>query len=180
MARVGIEVKWELPTSCSAVLVLDIRNGTVDGVDVGGSKVAMVADWPSGFLNGDGTGRLYFDPSVPQGKRPALEAVVTGRKGGVLEAMAAVIPNVEPSQEATINIEKGPEQTRLRVGDFVDLAIKQLRGPTGEPTKLLHGAASFRDEVALGKLSGSSRPPGMRAWQSEAGHSEHADMDWSG
>ncbi|MBV9453252.1 MAG: DUF1326 domain-containing protein [Rubrobacter sp.] len=44
----------------------DIQSGEIDGVDVSGTKVALVADWPSGFLAGNGTGRLYFDPSGSQ------------------------------------------------------------------------------------------------------------------
>ena len=41
---------------CSAVRLYHIRSGEIDGVDVSGSKVALVADWPSGFLAGNGTG----------------------------------------------------------------------------------------------------------------------------
>src|SRR5215218_1686756 len=45
---------------CSAVRLYDIHSGEVDGIDVSGTRVALVADWPSGFLAGNGTGRLYF------------------------------------------------------------------------------------------------------------------------
>ncbi len=40
---------------CSAVRLYDIHSGEVDGMDVSGTKVALVADWPSGFLAGNGT-----------------------------------------------------------------------------------------------------------------------------
>lgn len=33
---------------CSGTLVFDIQGGNVDGTDVGGTKVAVVGDWPSG------------------------------------------------------------------------------------------------------------------------------------
>ncbi len=51
---------------CSGALIFDIKGGSVDGADVGGTKVAFVGDWPRGFLAGDGTARLYFDPGVSQ------------------------------------------------------------------------------------------------------------------
>ena len=44
---------------CSGTLVFDIQGGNVDGTNVGGTKVAVVGDWPSGFLAGNGTSRLY-------------------------------------------------------------------------------------------------------------------------
>jgi hypothetical protein len=165
---------------CSAVLVLDITNGNVDGEDVSGERVALVADWPGGFLLGEGRGRVYFDPSTSAAKRAALEAVVSGRKGGTFEAIAGLVPTIEASQEAPITIEVSNEETRLRVGDFVDLRATPLRGPTGEQTVVQHGAAAFREETKLGKLQGSSRPAGFRSWESSAGHFEEAEMDWSG
>ena len=61
---------------CSAVRLYDIRSVDIDGVDVSGTRVALVADWPSGFLDGSGTGRLCFDPSVSQEQRDALESLI--------------------------------------------------------------------------------------------------------
>src|SRR5437867_2345044 len=39
---------------CSGVFAFDLRSGNVDGVDVSGTKVVFVGDWPSGFLSGNG------------------------------------------------------------------------------------------------------------------------------
>jgi hypothetical protein len=49
---------------CSAAFVADIRNGEVDGTNVSGSKVALAADFPSGFLAGNGTGSRFHDPDM--------------------------------------------------------------------------------------------------------------------
>ena len=70
---------------CSGSLAFDIRSGNVDGEDIGGTRVVLVGDWPSGFLGGKGTGRLYFDRSVPQAKRAAMEKMLQGKMGGVWE-----------------------------------------------------------------------------------------------
>jgi hypothetical protein len=61
---------------CSGVLLFNIRTG-VDGTDVSDTKVALAADFPSGYLAGNGTGRLYVDPEVSQEQRSALEAVLS-------------------------------------------------------------------------------------------------------
>lgn len=164
---------------CSGVLVFDIQSGDADGTDVSGTKVALVGDWPSGFLSGNGTGRLYFDRAVSQQQRAALEAIFSGQRGGVFEAVGALISKVLPSKEAAVNIQKGTDETRITVGDFGNLVVKPLRGPTGELTRLLHGAAAFRDEIILAKGTGFSwRDPEMRQWES-GGHAEQAAFDWS-
>jgi hypothetical protein len=165
---------------CSAVRLYDIQSGEIDGLDVSGTKVALIADWPSGFLAGNGTGRLYFDPGVSQEQREALEALITGQRGGVFEVIGALVPNFLPSQEAPINIEAGDEETRATVGDIGEVMVKPLRGPQGDVTRLLHGAAAFRDDLVLADGTGTRfHDPEMREWES-GGHGERVDFDWSG
>ncbi|HXG36452.1 MAG TPA: DUF1326 domain-containing protein [Dehalococcoidia bacterium] len=165
---------------CSGSIAFEIGSGNVDGTDVSGSKVVFVGDWPSGFISGNGTGRLYFDTAVSQEQRAALESLLSGQRGGVFEVFASLVPKVLPSKEAPINIAKGAEETRITVGDFGELISKPLRGASGEVTKLLHGAFAFRDEIILAKGSGSRwRDPEMRQWES-GGHSEQSEFDWSG
>lgn len=166
---------------CSAVRLYDIRGGNVDGIDVGGTKVALVADWPSGFLAGNGTGRLYFDPSTSQEQRDALEAVFTGQRGGVFEVIGALVPNILPSKEATITIQVDEEGTaRAAVEDVGAVVVKPLRGPQGDFTRLLHGTAAFRDDLILADGRGTRfHDPELREWES-GGHGERVDFDWSG
>jgi hypothetical protein len=164
---------------CSAVRLYDIQRGDIDGIDVSGTKVALVADWPSGFLAGNGTGRLYFDLDVSQEQRGALEVVLTGQRGGVFEVIAALVPNFLPSAEAPINIVLGEEETRATVGEVGEVVVKPLRGPQGDFTRLLHGAAAFRDDLILADGRGTHfHDPELREWES-GGHGERVDFDWS-
>ena len=164
---------------CSGVLVLDIRSGQVDGMDVSGSKVGIVVDWPGGFLLGNGKGRLHFDPGVAADKRSTLGALVGGQLGGVFEAIGALVPDVEVGEDAAVDIRDQGDDMRLTIGNFVDLMITPLKGPGGEITQVLHGAAGFREETSLGRSAGTVRPQGFRSWQNERGHAEWSDFDWS-
>jgi hypothetical protein len=163
---------------CSACLVFDIDRGEVDAVDVSGTKGALLGDWPSGFLSGNGTGRMYFDPSDSQEQRDALESVFEGKKGGAFEVIAGLLSSTLPTEIAPITIERHGDATRVTVGDVVDISVTDLKGPTGELTRVLHGAAAFRENIILGKSSGRSRVPEMRAWEA-GGHGEREDFDFS-
>jgi hypothetical protein len=163
---------------CSACLVFDIDRGEVDGVDVSGTKGALLGDWPGGFLSGNGTGRMYFDPSDSQEQRDALESVFEGKKGGAFEIIAGLLSNTLPTETASITIERNGDAARVTVGDVVDISVTDLKGPTGELTRVLHGAAAFRENIILGKSSGRSRVPEMRAWEA-GGHGEREDFDFS-
>ena len=161
-------------------MILDVRSGQVDGTDVSGSKVALLADWPGGFLLGNGKGRVHFDPGVSQAKRSVLGPLFTGKMGGVFEAIGALIPTIESGPDAAIAVQSVGDDRRLTVGDFVNLTITPLKGPTGEKTRVLHGAAAFREDTLLGRSAGSVRPQGMKSWENTRGHAEEADFDWNG
>jgi hypothetical protein len=165
---------------CSGFLAFDIRSGSVDGVDVGGTRSAFIGDWPSGFLSGNGTARLYFDPAVSQEQRSQLEGVFTGKKGGDLEVMAALVSSVLSPVEASIEVSKDGDVTNIRVGDVGTGVITALKDQHGGYTRLLHGAATFREDINLAKGLGSSwQDPDTRKWES-AGHAEFAEFDWKG
>ena len=166
---------------CSGTLAIDIQTGNVDNTDVGRTKVVFVADWPGGMLAGNGKARLYFDPSVSQQQRTALEAVLFGKRGGVFEGLGGLVPNALPSKEARINIQTGAdEETRITVGEFGDLIIKPLKGANGKPTTLVNAAAAFREEIQLAKGIGSRwHDPDMKQWES-GGHAELSVFDWNG
>jgi hypothetical protein len=164
---------------CSGALIFDITSGSVDGVDVGSTRAALCGDWPKGFLSGGGTGRIYVDTGLSAEQRDALEAVLSGRLGGVFELVGSLLSQTLDTKEAQISIETGEDETRATVGDFGKVVVKPLRGPTGELTRVLHAAAAFRDDIVLGRGDGSSwRDPDMRAWES-GGHAEQADFNWS-
>jgi hypothetical protein len=163
---------------CSGAITFDIKSGKIDGTDVGGSKVVFVGDWPKGFLGGNGTGRIIFDQAIAASKRDLLGQVFSGKRGGVFEMISSLISKVLEPKEATVSIVTSGDETSINVGDFGSLKVKIMRGQNGEPTKLLNAAASFREEIVLGKGSGVWNDPEMRKWES-GGHGELAEFDWS-
>jgi hypothetical protein len=164
---------------CSGVLAFDIKSGNVDGLDVGGTKTVFVADWPSGFLAGNGKGVLYFDPGCSAQQRSALEQVLSGKKGGLFEMVASLVTESLPSKQAAIRIQNGGDETRITVGDVGEIVVKPLKGSNGQLTRLLNAAAGFREDIVLAKGTGTRwHDPDMRQWES-GGHAEQADFDWS-
>ena len=109
-----------------------------------------------------------------------MESVIGGQKGGVFEVLSSLITEVRPPKEAPIDIQTDEEATtRIRVGDFGAVVVVPLRGPEGDFTRLLHGAAAFREDTNLAKGTGTRwQDPEMRQWES-GGHAEFTDFDWS-
>ena len=165
---------------CSGTVALDIQSGEVDGVDVSGTSAVLVADWPRGFLAGDGTGRLYLDADVSEEQQSALEPVLGGQRGGVFEGIAGLISNLLPTKRAAITFTGDGDDIRFTVDGVGEGVFTPLRAPSGEATRVLHGAAAFRDDTLLGKGTGTRfHDPDMREWES-GGHSESGEFDWTG
>jgi len=161
------------------VFAFDLRSGNVEGVDVGGTKVVFIGDWPSGFLSGEGKARLVVDDAMSAEQQAALEGVLSGQKGGVFEVMSTLVTEVLPTLRAPITFNRTGDDLEATVGNFGTAKYTPLRTQTGETTRLLHGAAAFRDDVLLGKGTGTRfSVPDMRAWES-GGHSELLEFDWS-
>ncbi|MDQ3987294.1 MAG: DUF1326 domain-containing protein [Actinomycetota bacterium] len=163
---------------CSGIIALDIKSGNSNGVDLAGTQVVGVADWPRGFLAGEGVGRVYISSGASAEQRAALESMIQGKEGGTLEALGQLIPKFLETREANIEITADKDEARIAVGDIGQAVLTPLRGPSGEITRVLHGAAAFRDDTVLAKTSGGFKDPELRDWES-GGHGEYADFDWS-
>jgi hypothetical protein len=164
---------------CCAVQIMDIASGEIAGVDVAGTKVAAVVDWPGAMMSGNGTGRLYFDADTTPVQRDALETLISGSLGGTFSRMPDLVPKVLPSIVAPIRKERRNDGTTIVVGTFGEAIVKPMVGSAGE-SMLLRGVGGFRDEVVLATGNGSWwRDPDLRQWEG-GGYAEQSDIDWRG
>jgi hypothetical protein len=165
---------------CSAVQIMDIRNGMIEGTDVGGSIVAAVVDWPGAMMAGDGTGRVYFDADMTVEQREMLEALIRGRLGGGFSRIPELVPHILSALVAPISKRQaGDRTTTILVGDFGEAVIKPMRSQNGE-TPTIRGPGGFRDEVELATGMGSWwRDPELRQWEG-GGYAEQSVIDWRG
>ena len=158
---------------CGGTLGFDIQRGNSDGIDLDGAKVAFTAEWPGNFFGGQGTARLYIGDSANAEQRRELEAIFSGKKGGLFEGLwGAVISNWLPSETTTIEIGWG-DSPFLRVGSFGQATLTPLKDQTGKPTRVEGAAAQAGFQLAsmdLASSKGSSwSDPKLRQWQGDSG-----------
>ena len=165
---------------CEALIGYIIRSGHYGDTSLDGVRFAGIYSWPGRIDEGNGTRQIIVDEGVTAEQRRAIDALVSGTEGGAyFEIFAAVAPNQFDTLKAPIDIQSGPDETRITVGKIGVAVAKPLRGATGELTRLLHGAAAFRDNIGLANGKGTSwRDPDMRQWDS-MGHAEITEFDWS-
>ena len=158
---------------CGGALGFDIQRSNSDGVDLGGTKVAFAAEWPGNFFDGKGTARLYIGDTASAEQRRELEAIFSGKKGGLLEGLwGAVISNWLPTESTRVEI-GWDDSPFLRVGSFGQATLTTLRDQSGKPTRMEGAAAQAAFQFAsmdLASSKGSSwSDPNLRQWQGDSG-----------
>jgi hypothetical protein len=158
---------------CSGAIVYEIAQGQIDGLQVGGTLVVFAADWPGNFFGGQGTARLYIDDRASPDQRRELEAVFSGKKGGLLEGLlGAVITQWLPAQTARIAIQRGATLS-ITVGAVGQVTLTPLVDPSGRPTTVQGAAAQAAFQSASMQLASSKgtrwSDADLRAWEGDSG-----------
>jgi len=124
---------------CQVLLAFNIRDGEVDGVDVGGLTVAVVADTPKVMTEGNWRLGLIVDEAASDEQAEKLGAVFSGQMGGPMAALAPLIGEVLGSERLGIEFEDDGLQHRVRAGGGIDVEVKDVVPfgvESGEPAQL--------------------------------------------
>jgi hypothetical protein len=133
---------------CRVALVFDIREGEIDGTDVGGLRVAAVADTPKVMTEGNWRLGVFVDSRASDEQADKLVGVFTGQLGGPMAGIAPLVGEVLGVERATIDVQHDGVRHAVRIGDAVDFEIEDIVPfgvETGEPVRfsgMFHPVAS--------------------------------------
>ena len=120
--------------TCEGVLGWHIDHGTINGIDVSGRSLVIMAHIPGNVLKGNWRAVVYVDDKASSQQKEALLNAFTGKLGGPLADQAQLIGEVVAVERAPIDfsVEKG--KGTLKVWDGVEAEIEPLQGATGFTT----------------------------------------------
>ena len=133
---------------CRATLAFNIREGSVDGTDIGGRKLVLIADTPKVMTEGNWRVGLYIDDGATDEQFDKLLQVFSGQLGGPMAGLAPLIGEMLGAQRATIDLEDDRLLHSVRVDDVIDFQIEDIVPfgvETGQPIKfsgMFHPVAS--------------------------------------
>jgi hypothetical protein len=123
---------------CQVILAYHIERGNIDGVDVGGHSVAVVADAPPQMTDGNWRVGLLIDDKASKEQADKLAGVFSGQMGGPMATLAPLIGEVLGIEQTPIEFRESGHNHHLRIGGDVDIDVEDFI-PQGmsEPTKLV-------------------------------------------
>ena len=120
-------------------LVFNIREGEVDGTDIGGLKVALIADTPKVMTEGNWRLGVFIDERATDEQLDKLVQVFGGQLGGPMAGLVPLVGEMLGVERAAIEVDDDGLRHSVRVGDVIDFEIEDIVPfgvETGEPVRL--------------------------------------------
>ena len=124
---------------CRVVLVFHVKDGEVEGVDVGGLTIAAVAETPQVMTEGNWRLGVFIDSAASDEQAEKLGAVFGGALGGPMEALGPLVGENLGVERAPIEVREDGLLHSVRIGDAVDFEIEDIVPfgvETGKPAQL--------------------------------------------
>ena len=133
---------------CRVTLVFNIKEGDVEGIDIGGLKVAAIAETPKVMTDGNWRLGVFIDENASEEQADKLVKVFTGQIGGPMAALGPLVGEMLGVERAAITVEDDGVRHSVRVGDSIDFEIQDIVPfgvETGQPVRfqgMFHPVAS--------------------------------------
>jgi hypothetical protein len=166
---------------CRVVLVFNIREGQVDGTDIGGLKVAAVADTPKVMTEGNWRLGVFVDERASDEQADKLVAVFSGQLGGPMAALVPLVGEMLGVKRAAIEVHDDGLRHSVRIGDEVDFEIEDIVPfgvETGQPVRfqgMFHPVAS---DLTMAEAKRSKINAFGISYEGKTGVS-HSDFSWA-
>jgi hypothetical protein len=133
---------------CRVTLVFNIREGQIEGTDIGGLKVAAIADTPKVMTEGNWRLGVFVDERATDDQLDKLVKVFGGQLGGPMAGLAPLVGEMLGVERAAIEVIDDGVRHSVRVGDEIDFEFEDVVPfgvETGEPVRfagMFHPVAS--------------------------------------
>jgi hypothetical protein len=124
---------------CRVTLVFNVTEGDVEGTDVGGLVVAVIADTPKVIAQGNWRLGVFVDDKASDEQAEKLLGVFSGQLGGPMAALGPLIGENLGVQRAPIEVQEDGLRHSVRIGDAVDFEIEDVVPfgvESGQPARL--------------------------------------------
>jgi hypothetical protein len=143
---------------CNAFLVFQVESGEVDGVDVSGVTVALMADTPKVMNEGNWRLGVLIDDAASDEQADKLGAVFGGQLGGPMEALGPLVSEQLGVERVAMELSHENGTHRIKVGDDGVVEVQEIvpfGKENGEPARLTGIFHPAGDDLTVAKATES-------------------------
>ena len=166
---------------CYVPLICHIVDGHYEDVRLDDLSFVILADTPGIMSLGNWSVAYYLDERADERQRQALEAIVTGRAGGVPERLATLVGTHLGVKYVPIEFAGGGERWSVRIPDILDVEIEGVHlRRQAEVVCIDNVNHSMGSRLAVAKaLRGRFSDHGL-AWDNTGKNGHYARFVWEG
>jgi len=166
---------------CRVTLVFNIREGDVEGTDVSGTRIAMIADTPKVMTEGNWKVGVFVDESASDEQSEKLIQVFSGQLGGPMGGLAPLIGEMLGVERTKIEVVDDGVNHSVKIGDGIDFEVKDIVPfgiETGQPVRLTGMFHPVGSELTVGEAQRSRIDAFGIKYEGKTGLST-ADFSWA-
>ncbi|OLC15209.1 MAG: hypothetical protein AUH29_08550 [Candidatus Rokubacteria bacterium 13_1_40CM_69_27] len=165
---------------CDVPLVFQVESGTYGQTGLDRTHVALAVHTPGVMGDGNWTAGLYVDERASPGQRQALEAIFTGRAGGVMTIVTSFVSTWLPTRVVPIRFGKEGRRRSASIPGILDVEIEGLEGRDGKSEVWLENVKHFvSSRLAAARATRSSYKDHNFAWNHTGRNCHYAAFEWS-
>lgn len=123
---------------CRVSLAFNIREGEIEGTDIAGRKVVLIADTPKIMTEGNWRLGVFIDDEATDDQFDKLVQVFGGQLGGPMAGLAPLVGEILGVERATIEVHDDGLRHSVKVADKIDFEIEDIVPfgiETGQPIR---------------------------------------------
>ncbi len=122
--------------TCDSIVAWHINSGTIEGTDVSGLTLALIAHIPGNIFDGNWRVVANVDDKATPQQQEAILNVWTGKLGGPVADLAQLIGEVVAVERVPINFGVEAGKGKVTIGSGAEAEMEPYRGPSGRVTTL--------------------------------------------
>jgi hypothetical protein len=171
-----------LPTqgACEVALGFHVNGGRYADVSLDGLNAAVVLRTPGAMELGDWTAAFYVDERGTQAQRDALEAIFSGKAGGIIGDLMTMVSTVLGVAAVPIAWHAEGRRRSIEIPGRMHMGVTGTPGQDSDDAIWARNAHPFASEVAMAAgIEGSIWTDYGRRWDNSGKNGHYAPIDWT-
>jgi hypothetical protein len=165
---------------CDVPVVFQIESGEYGQTRLDGTHAALVVYTPGVMGEGNWTAGLYVDERASPEQRQALEAIFSGKAGGVMAGIAGLVSTWLPTRIVAIRFGKEGRRRSASIPGVLDVEIEGVEGRDGKSEVWLENVKHFvASRLAAARATRSSYRDHQFTWNNTGRNAHYAAFEWS-
>ena len=166
---------------CDAALAFHLTEGTYGQTSLNGLNTAVVVSFPGPGKMRDGNwiAALYVDEKASKEQQEALSAIFSGKAGGPMGAVSALISKFIGVKSAPITFQIEGNRRRLSIPHILEIDIEAVTGRDGaEPIWATNASHPVSPKLALAQSKAYRYADHNLAWDTSGTNGHFSSFSW--